>query len=239
MKKNYSFPLYVTLQGELIIIRNYMELLAFFTARNPEMTAGYGQGLETRINQAIISFTTDKRLEQKAATRDIKAIVADGKIKLSDLFTDISVVYRNDKPRVAILKNELGYTQFNKKASINVQEAIIQYLFTFADNLPTFRAELVGKKIDAARLDAIAQLAEECKNANVTQELSKSKSKRLTAEQQTEMNALYTEVMAICRLGKSIFRKDKEKWQLFNFRALVRAFGGARTKKEEENVPIS
>jgi len=115
MKKNYSFPLYITLQGELIIIRNYMELLAFFTARNPEMTAEYGQGIETRINQAIISFTTDKRLEQKAATRDIKAIVADGKIKLSDLFTDISVAYRNDKPRVAILKNELGYTNLTKK----------------------------------------------------------------------------------------------------------------------------
>jgi len=99
MKKNYSFPLYITLQGELIIIRNYMELLAFFTARNPEMTAEYGQGLETRINQAIISFTTDKRLEQKAATRDIKAIVADGKIKLSDLFTDISVAYRNEQAK--------------------------------------------------------------------------------------------------------------------------------------------
>jgi len=82
-------------------------------------------------------------------------------------------------------------------------------------------------------------LAEECKNANITQELSKNKSKRLTAEQQTEMNALYTEVMAICRLGKSIFRKDKEKWQLFNFRTVVRAFGGARTKKEEDTVPIS
>jgi hypothetical protein len=239
MKKNYPYPLYVTLQGELIIIRNYMELQPNFSARNPDMTVAYGQEIETRINQAIISFTTDKKQEQKAATRDIKAIIAESKVKLSDLFTDIAVVFRSDKPKVDILKNELGYTRFNRKANENVQEAIIQYLFTFADNLPAYRSELTEKKIPDSRLDEIIKLAQECKNANITQELSKSKSRQLTAEQQAEVNTLYTEVMAICRLGKSIFRQDKEKWQLFNFKSVIEAFGGTRTKKEEEIVPTN
>jgi len=62
----------------------------------------------------------------------------------------------------------------------------------------------------------------------------------LKRTQQTELNDIYTEVMAICKLGKDIFSDDPGKQKMFILAILLKASRAEGSNKPDEGEkPIS
>lgn len=234
MKRNYRFPSFEMLQAALIIIGFFLELIDKFKEYNTLYTPEYGGTLKKRTEYGISLLAKDIKSMQRNATRSIVDITADAKIKLVTFFTSLSNAYRYDKAMLAELKTTLGYDAFMKKTQKSNQEAAIQFVNTFASNITPYRADIIAKGIPEARIDEIGSLGKEALDANVTQESEKEKSIQLTAEQQAEFNAIYTEVIAICKEGQNIFKTDATMRSRFVFDTIVAGFGGTRSSDEPE-----
>jgi hypothetical protein len=234
MKKNYRYSNFVMLQASLIICGFFLELIDRFKEYNMLYTSEYGSLLKKRIEAGINLVAVDIRSTQRNATRTVVEIVDDARGKLVSFFTSLTNAYRNDKTMLATLKRTLGYDAFMKKMQNYNQEAAIQFVNAFTVNILQYRDDIIAKGIPAIRMDEISGFGKELLDANVAQESEKEKSIQLTAEQQTEFNAIYTEVIAICKEGQNIFKSDAAMRSRFVFDTIVAGFGGTRNSDEPE-----
>ena len=234
MKKNYRYSNFVMLQASLIICGFFLELIDMFKEYNMLYTSEYGSLLKKRIEAGISLVAVDIRSAQRNATRTVVEIVDDARGKLVSFFTSLANAYRNDKTMLAALKRTLGYDAFMKKTREYNQEAAIQFVNAFTANILQYRDAIIAQGIPAIRMDEISGFGKELLDANVAQESEKEKSIQLTAAQQTEFNAIYTEVIAICKEGQNIFKSDAAMRSRFVFDTIVAGFGGTRSSDEPE-----
>jgi len=240
MKKNYKFPHLVMLQTCQVIVTLLIAEIILFTERRKSITVEFAQALLKRIVDGIKLVSTDKLINQKNATLLVGSIVEDARKRAKTLYTDLCTVYAKDKVRLNFILQTLGFTQWYARASKGNQGALEGLLFAFSQNIEPLRAELIGKDINAATLDDLCNDAAQFNDANTKQEGEKSLISDLNETQQTELNDIYTEVMAICKLGKDIFSDDPGKQKMFIFSDIAKGFQGrGGNKPDEGEKPIS
>ena len=91
--------------------------------------------------------------------------------------------------------------------------------------------------MNAEAIDALVADADPLDKANVAQESIMGSRPVLTKELQTELNDIYTEVIAICTLGKSIYNDDPVSQKLFSFRAIAEGLENKRDSKPGNGTP--
>jgi oligoendopeptidase F len=124
--------------------------------------------------------------------------------------------------RIEILK-QLGFTTYLKDAQRKDQEAMINLLYMFKQNLPGLRAEIEAKGTDKASLDNIVGYADTLKNANVTQETFKGGKKAITAEAVTEFNEIYDELIKICKIAAKFLAEEPALKDQFTYSKVLKA----------------
>ncbi len=233
MERIYRYQNYDMLQATLIIVGFFLLSVEDFRKNNTLYTPEYGNTLKKRCEDGITLLSHDKKAAQRNATRTIIEITGDEKNKLVSFFTSLTNAYRYDKAMLAELKTTLGYDAFMKKTQKGNQEATIQFVNTFASNITPYRTDIIAKGIPGTRIDEIIGFGTKALSANVTQESEKEKSVKLTAEQQTEFNAIYTEAIAICKEGQRIFKSDPATRIRFVFENIVAGFGESHPNNKE------
>lgn len=240
MKRNYKTPHLVMLQTCQVIVTNLISLIAFFTQRRKSITIEFAQTLLNRIVAGIELVSGDKLHEQKDATLAVEAIVETARKKAKNLYTDLYTVYVKDKTRLNFILQALGFTQYYAKACKGNQEHLEGLLYAIKQNIETYRAELIAKEISADTIDALCNYAIRFNTVNTTQESEKSQVGDLTEKQQTELNDIYTEVMAICKLAKDIFSEEPAKQKMFFFSNIAKGFhNSGNGKTDEEKIPAN
>jgi hypothetical protein len=91
--------------------------------------------------------------------------------------------------------------------------------------------------MSAEAIDALIADADPLDQANAVQENIKLSRPILTKELQTELNDIYTDVMAICNLGKSIYAGDPVSQKLFYFSSVAEGFENKREGKSGDEPP--
>jgi len=126
----------------------------------------------------------------------------------------------------AALKNlldSLGYSRFYKSVQNKNQEATIQMLYQFRQNMTDeLKAELVAKGMAADLIDGIISQIDALKEADTLQESLKASGSGFPREAVDEFNAIYKEAIGICKIARQVFRANPEKRALFTFSRLVK-----------------
>jgi hypothetical protein len=129
----------------------------------------------------------------------------------------------------------LGYADLWAKAESS-QSPAIDLVITFRNNLTEeLRTDMEAHGVNADRLARIVGDADTLSQANVTQESLKGSTKLDTEQLISVLNAVYTQAMDICAIGKQLFKRDKTKRDLFVFRKLVRMQGSKGSSSSESD----
>jgi len=239
MKRNYTFANLVMLQTCQVIVTNVLAHAALFTKRRVNITQTYLEALALRILNAIKLVSADKLIPQKNITRSLKQIIADGVDQMRNIYYDLNSCFAKDKTRLKEILQMLGFTTYYAKASAGNQEYLTALLFAFKENIAALRDELIAHSMNAEFIDALMAVGEEMNSLNVQQEVEKKAKIKLTENQQQELNDIFTEVTAMCKLGKSIFMKDHALQQLFVFSSIAEGFSGDRPDNPDKGDPAS
>jgi len=221
MKKKYSYAHLIMLQASMVVVVNLNGRIAAFTARRATLTPEYIAALTQRIEAGLKLVAADTLFDQKNATLLVDQVMLQVKDLLLDFRAGIKANFRKDKARINFMMQSLGFEKYYDAVEKKSQEATVGLLFTFNENIPQFKQEIIDKGTNPQLITDICDHAKTLQNADITQESLKGVSKILTETQQQELNDIYDEVMSICTDGKFIFRNDPAQKELFSFDRIV------------------
>lgn len=179
----------------------------------------YFEDFKNRINTATQTHLgVDSAKDLRQATQSITLIQNQSLQNLAELKVQITEDFKSDKPRRDEILKQLGFTEFHKNSQNGDQEALIQLLFQFKKNLTAgLQDEIVTKGTAKAVLDTITGYADTLKNANVSQESFKGMRKTITAAAINEFNAIYDQVISICKIAAKFFKDKADMKDQFSF----------------------
>ena len=211
---------------------------ALLVPRRSTWAAPYFNNLKNRIDAAFkthLGVDSDKDLRQ--STQVLLAIQVQAIKDLALAKVQIGEDFKKDPTRRTEIFKQLGFTSHLKNAQRKDQEALISLLYMFQQNLPGLRTEIEGKGTDKATFNAIIGYADTLKNANVNQETFKGSKKTVTAAALTEFNAIYDEVISICKIAAKFCADQPHLKEQFSFSKVSKALNNKPGGGGGENPP--
>lgn len=216
------------------ITKSFIQYQAILETERTNFTAAYFSDLDNRINGAFALVGADKTRNQREATRKVLALSTEVAKKLSNLKVNITQIYRNDPARLTEILRTLGFTDYGSLVRSKDQEATVQFLYRFSQNLtPTLAAEFTAAGIPPAKLTDITTYTEQLRDANINQESIKSTKKVLTEIDLTTLNGLYTEVIGISKIASNIFNDKPNIKSQFTYAAILKRINHHSTTTTE------
>lgn len=232
-KRNYSYSNVTMCLASQTIAGSLKQNLNALSEVRTDWTPEYADELNKKIEDAVkdrLGLNPKKGLRDASSL--LFALMGPAKEDLSLFKTQIEGDFKKEKVR-EILKN-LGITKNLRKVQKGDQEALIELLFAFQLNMTDpLKAEISSKGMNPVLIDRISGYALSIKNANLDQEGLKETTQEITDEKTTVFNAIYAEVMKVCKIAAKYFRHDPLKKAQFTFSKVVANMSQA--KKSEEN----
>ena len=221
--RNYSYSDVNMIMASKIIAANFKAGLSELSTLRTNWTNEYADDLAGRIDQAIENYLgLDAKKELRKASRQLFNIMkqtiqslAAFKIQIDDDFKD------NPPEREEILKN-LGFENNLKAVQRKDQEALIELLYAFKTNMTdALKREITSRGMNPDLIDNISGYAGAVKEANVTQESLKGKTRKITHEAAEVFIAIYSEIIGIYKIASKYYQNHPVKKEQFTFSKIV------------------
>lgn len=213
---------------------NIDELAQVNTSWTPDAVAQ----LNTRIDNVASEYLgVNTRNELFNSTSQLNGSLSSLIDKLVTFKKNIEVDFKRS-PEYNTIMAELGLN------NINIHNLTQTEIIALVTNLkrkltPELIAKLTSKGMPAALPTGIVSKAEEILNLNNQQEKLKGKTKEVTGTMLTEMNALYEDIMKICKLASDYYKKDPVKKSMFTFTKVMKNMGEGRSSKTKNESAVS
>lgn len=222
-KKCYSCSNVKMLIVAKIIAENFKSDIDMMSTIRYDWNAVYADNLIVRIDDAmnkLLGF--DKNKDLREATSFVKSTYKRASVFLSSLKQQIIKDFKSEPDlRDEILRN-LGLLKSLKFYSKN-QDLLIKNLQIIKSNLNEKQVELLTTKgVRKELIDSVIDLAVSFTEANNKQEILKEESKEKNKGIFDVFNAIYDDVIAICKIARIHYHGNSDKKELYSFRKLLK-----------------
>lgn len=206
------------------IIQNAFHHKNFLQTKRPDWTDSLLQELADANSVLFNTYVGKTNISQlKTQTLLVMSLSKTAKTHLSEFKVQIKTGFRTDKSREKDILTTLGLTRYLKEATRGDQESLIALLYQFKQNLtPALRSEINTAGMSPNTMNAIIDLAEELKKANVDQESFKMLRKELTLQDTTALNDYYIKVTNISIPARVFFKGNKLAQEGFSYAYILK-----------------
>jgi hypothetical protein len=197
--------------------------------------------LETRIDNLVKKYIgVDSAKDLRNATILLKDIQAKALTKLGDVKAQIEADFVKEPTTKKELLTNLGFVTYYTQAANKNQEATVNLLFQFKQNMTdATKTKITSKGTAAATINEIITYADTLNDANVTQETFKSNRPNITEEAVKKFNDLYIDILAICKIAQRFYKDNISLKETFSFTKIANAQkAAAKAKKATPKPPI-
>ena len=229
MSKNriYSYNDVVMITAAKTIAENFKANMADLSQVRSDWTDESANDLIGKIDSVIENVLgTDAQKDLRNATAALIAIDATAKRDLSFFKTQIDDDFKKESAFKSEILNTLGFTKYLKDVQNGSQEAMTLLLAAFKMNMTdSIKNAIVEKGTSPALIDKIMTYANTYAQANVSQELMKQASKNISKEVADELNAIYEQVIGICKKASKYYQYEPLKKEQFTFKKVADNLG--------------
>ena len=228
--RNYSVKDVDMLMASKTIAENFKSNLEELSAARTEWTENYADALVTSIDEAIDQHLgIDAKRDLRQATSALATIQFPAKRDVSFFKTQIDEDFKNDPAKRDEILKTLGFASHLREVQRDNQEALIQLLYAFKTNMTdTLKQEITAKGMNSSLIDNIVGYADTFKQANVAQETLKETTKEVTKDACNSFNAIYDEIIGICKMASNYYQYEPLKKEQFTFNKVINNLGAAR-----------
>ena len=191
----------------------------FLVSKRANWTDPFMPDLETRIHNAftnVLGF--DNAQQMRNATIVVYGIQANALRDIAEFKVQVTEDFKTNKARRDDILNCLGFTAHLKDAQNNDQEALIELLYAFKQNMTTtLTNEITTAGTSATQINTIINYADQLKNSDVTQETMKGAKKVITQSGIKELNEIYNSVISVAKISAKFFKDDAAVKDKFSF----------------------
>ena len=232
--RNYNFKDVDMLLASKTIVETLKSNLADLSITRSTWTEDYATNLATKIDEAIENYLgLDKKKELRDTTANLASIQSPAMRDLSFIKTQIEVDFGKDAKEII---KTLGFDKNLRSVQNRDQEALIELLYSFKKGLnDNLKNQLIEKGTNPELINRIISYADQLKLTNVSQETLKETTKALSEEALNEFNAIYDEVIGICKIASTFYQFDTLKKDQFTFTKVVSNMNAAKKVTEPVN----
>lgn len=232
-KYNYK-DVDMLIAAETIVNRALSEI-SFLAEKRPKWKDDFFPSLLQRIQNAYSNYLgIDNALQLREATKILYSIQKPALDYLTEFKIQIERDFNSDKQTRGEILNRLGFKHHYKDAKAKNQEALIELLNKFRQNLsPDLEHQIIEKGMHPDTINRLKDMADNVKNADVTQEIAKGTRKAISSAAVEEFNNIYSEVVSVCKIAALFYKTDSAKKDFFSFAKTVKTLNAAQPKKEE------
>ncbi len=222
-----------------VIVDNALEDQDYLSCRRTGWEPPYFEEQKKKVENGFTILGFDNTSGQRQATLAVLRIQKEALKELGDVKVQIEEDFKQDKSDRDDLLNRLGYAPFYRQASKKDQNALVELLYQFRENLTeSLRAGIEAKGTSPKSLDAIVSYADRMKSANVTQEKLKGISKTLTEKDIIALNDIYGTVISIARIARRFYQGNPAKQGQYSYTKILSRLTSGGAKPEEEGTEI-
>ena len=221
MSKNrkYSYSDVIMCMAAKTISGSFKLNLSELSTARTNWTPEYADELEERIDDAIENHLgVDAKKELRDASGILSALTGPAKRDLSFFKTQVDEDFKAEsKKRKEILKT-IGLNKNLEAVQKGDQEALIELLYAFKKNMTDkLKLDITSKGMNPVLIDNIIGYANAVSAANIKQEGFKETTKEISSEVASGFNAIYTEVIGICKIASNFYQYEPLKKEQFTF----------------------
>jgi len=204
----------------------------------PSWSNNYLLDMQTSIQGGYQKYLgVDKTKALRMATLNVLNIQSLSLDFFSKFKLQLDIDYDNSTARKKEILKTLGFSAYYADAASGNQESLVSLLNQFKENMTAdLETEITTKGMNPAIITGIKTQVPGMSAANTVQEAAKGSKKLLTDAAVNELNDLYKKIIAICKVGRKVFKDDKAKKDLFSFAKTLKALRGAN-KGGGDNPP--
>lgn len=224
LNRNYAGKDVEMLTTCATIIEQAINHKAFLTSKRATWADPFLPDLQTRIQNAFSTYLgIDNAQQMRQATQLVVGIQKNAIDSLAEFKVQVTEDFKKDKPFVKELLTNLGFTQNLKDAQKNSQEALIQLLLTFKQNISTaLQTKIEAAGTPTALINTIVGYADALNNANITQETLKGSRKVISQAGVTEFNEIYNQVISVAKIAATLYKGDAAVKDKFSYAKTLR-----------------
>lgn len=207
------------LTASATIIENAIANKEFLQSKRSTWADPFFENLKAQIQTTTNTFLgIDAAQQMRQATQQVLSIQAQALQDLAEFKVQIDQDFKNTPAQKTEILTQLGFPAYLKPARKGDQEALVNLLFQFKNNLtPELNNQIVLKGTAQETIDTIISYANTLKDANITQETLKGTRKEITDQAITAFNQIYDQVISIAKIASNFYKTDKNKQQQFSF----------------------
>lgn len=219
LKRAYKGKDVDMLTSSATIIEQAINHKPFLVSKRANWADPFFPVIQTRIQNAFSNFLgIDNAQQMREATQVVTCIQKNALHDLAEFKVQLMEDFKSNKTRRDEILTRLDFTSHLKDAQNKDQEALIQLLLTFKQNMTAaLQTEITNAGTAAALIIAIIGYADVLKNSDITQETMKGSRKVITQAGVEEFNEIYNQVISIAKISAKFFKDDKAIKDKFSF----------------------
>ena len=236
--RNYNCKDVDMLMASKTIAETFKTNISELATTRTDWTEQYATDLILRIDNAIHTHLgIDVKKDLRSATTALVSLQFPARRDISYFKTQIDDDFKKNAPRRDEILKSLGFTKYLRGVQSGNQESLIQFLYTFKTNInPALRDEITAKGLNPMLIDNITAYADTFAQANVAQESEKGSTKEISQEVANIFNAIYDEIIGICKKASNYYRYEPVKKEQFTFAKALSNLG-TPAKAQVKEVP--
>lgn len=216
-----------------VVARIFLENISELNAVKTTWTPQYAEEFEARANRIAGEYLgVNNRNQLFKITQVLNSSITTVKDDLITLRKHIEADFKRT-PEYDIIMTDLGLKN-NTVKNLTQSELIALALNIKRTLTPELITKITSKGMPATLPQRIADNAATITDYNNQQEKLKNSTKEVTGAMLTELNALYEEIINICKLASDFYKKDPVKKSLFTFSKILKNQGESRVKANKE-----
>jgi hypothetical protein len=134
----------------------------------------------------------------------------------------LEVDFEDDPDTLKQLEDMLGFSRYYSQVRSGGQEALIQLLSAVKQNMtPEVRLQIEDAGMDGAIIDELIALRDEINEMNIKQVALKGNTPKSTALNIGELNAIYMQVIGICKIAPRLLPDVPTASEYFSFTRIL------------------
>lgn len=196
------------------IIESLGVYLSNFSARNTIITQDWLTALSGRVLNVENEFGIDDKSGKKSSAQNIRTSSEQLVALIKDFISDLDYAYRTNTTRFSFMMNVYGLDNYGSRPSRQILYAISS---KYIGNIDQYTKEMTDAGVNPTLLTDMKTATVNFKNDYIALDSNTTRNITTTDEQIAELNAIYDEILSICRLGRSIFSSDLNIARQFTF----------------------
>jgi len=232
--RNYNYRDVDMLMASKTIAESFKANISELSATRTDWTPEFADELISKIDFEIENHLgVDAKKELREASEILTSIQAPARRDVSYFKTQIEDDFKKEPSKKKEILKTLGYSKHLRNIQKGNQESLIQMLYTFKKNMTkSLRKDITEKGISIMLINNIINYADKFMEANITQETFKESTKELTKEVADAFNAIYDEMIGICKKASSYYQYEPLKKEQFTFSKAISNLGASRKISE-------